>query len=373
MTDLDPVLHVDLRSQAEEHLQELVLLITEGIKSGVYVGGDAVERFEARTASLCGTRAAIAVNSGTDALILALRVAGVGPGDEVVTAPNSFIATAAAIAHVGARPVFADVLPDQNIDPEAVAQAITPRTRALLPVHLTGRVCHMDRLMSLAAAHGLALIEDAAQAVGSRLDGRPSGSFGHFGCFSAHPLKNLNAMGDAGFITTNDTAAAERLRRLRNHGLRDRGTADEWGYVSRMDTLQALVLSYRLEHLDNVIARRRANVARYRARLAAAPEVFIPPCRPVEFNTFHTLVAQCERRDGLRDHLTRRGVRTAIHYPVPIHLQPAATYLGYGLGSFPVTETQARCILTLPVHQYLTPDDIDRVCDAILAFYREPS
>jgi dTDP-4-amino-4,6-dideoxygalactose transaminase len=297
-----------------------------------------------------------------------LKALDIGPGDQVITAPNSFIATAAAIVQAGARPVFADVMPDQNIDPAAIEAAITPRTRAIMPVHLTGRVAAMDRIGRIARRHGLAVIEDAAQSMGSRYGGRMSGALGTVGCFSAHPLKNLNAVGDAGFLTTDDAAVAARVRRLRNHGLADRDTVLEWGMVSRLDTCKAAVLLYRLERLPDIIARRRRNAARYR-RLLDPTHVFAPPCAVDEFNSFHTFVVQLDRRDQLRAHLAERGVGTAIHYPIPIHLQPAAAELGYQPGAFPAAERQAARILTLPIHQNLTPADIDHVADSVNAFY----
>jgi dTDP-4-amino-4,6-dideoxygalactose transaminase len=364
--------YVNLRSQGEEQLEELTALFVDVVRRGVFVGGDGVERLERRLADRCGTAHAVALNSGTDALILALKVAGIGAGDEVITPPNSFVASTASIVHVGAQPVFADVLPDQNIDPVAVERAITSRTRAIMPVHLTGRICCMEPLVELAAKHGLTIIEDAAQSIGSTYDGRPSGSFGRFGCFSAHPLKNLSALGDAGFITTDDDEAAQRLRRLRNHGLADRTTVDEWGYVSRLDALQAAILDWRLDHLDTIVARRREIALRYQQGFAGSDQVFVPPCRMPEFNSFHTFVIQVDRRDELQRHLAERGIKTTIHYPVPIHLQPAARDLGYGAGDFPLTERQATRILTLPVNQYLADDEADRVVAEVLAFYGEP-
>jgi dTDP-4-amino-4,6-dideoxygalactose transaminase len=225
----------------------------------------------------------------------------------------------------------------------------------------------MDEIMEIANRHGLVVIEDAAQAIGSMYKGRVSGSFGHFGCFSAHPLKNLNALGDGGFVTTNDKAAAQRMRRLRAHGMADRQTVEEWGLVSRMDTLQAAILGYRLDKLPEVIAKRRANAALYQG-LLRHERLYVPPCRNEEFNTFHTFVVQVDRRDELQQYLRDRGIKTAIHYPIPIHLQPAARDLGHEKGDFPVTERQANRILTLPVNQYMSEADVDAVASEVLAF-----
>jgi dTDP-4-amino-4,6-dideoxygalactose transaminase len=362
--------YVNLPAQADEQMPELAAIFERVVRRGSFVGaGTEIERLEARLAEYCGAREAVALNSGTDALFLALKAAGIGLGDEVITPPNSFIASTAVIVHLGARPVFVDVLADQNIDPAAVEGAVTPRTRAIMPVHLTGRVCRMDRIMEIAERHGLLVIEDAAQSIGSMFQGRKGGSFGHFGCFSAHPLKNLNAMGDAGFVTTNDAAAAARMRRLRTHGMADRETVEEWGFVSRMDVLQAAILEYRLDKLPDVIAKRRENAALYQ-RLLKHEKVFVPPCRQDEFNTFHTFVIQAERRDDLQRHLRAIGIKTAIHYPVPIHLQPAAADLGYRKGDFPVTESQAERILTLPVNQYMSTNDVETVAREVLDFYR---
>ena len=331
--------------------------------------GAAVGELEQALAAYHGVRHAVALNSGTDALILAMKVLGVGPGDEVITPVNSFIASTAAVVHLGARPVLVDVLPDQNIDPAAAERAVTAKTKAIMPVHLTGRIADMDRVNAIAKAHGLAVIEDAAQSVGSRHRGRLSGTLGDAGCFSAHPLKNLNACGDAGFLLTDRDDIVDRLRLLRNHGLVDRNTVTEFGLVSRLDTIQASILLMRLRRLGSVLERRRHNAARYRSLLDPR-FVFMPPCREHEHNTFHTFVIQVDRRDELQAHLTALGIGTAIHYPVPIHLQPAAAYLGYKAGDFPVAEEQARRILTLPVNQSLTDADIDHVAAAVNGFYR---
>jgi dTDP-4-amino-4,6-dideoxygalactose transaminase len=363
-TGVSTVPYVNLAAQYAEERKLLLPLIDRALSSGQWVGGPAVEEFESSAARYLDAKHVVGVASGTDALILGLRALGIGVGDEVITPPNSFVASTAAIVFVGAKPVFADVLPDQNIDPAAIEAAITPRTRAILPVHLTGRMAQMDGIMAIAARHGLAVIEDAAQAMGSRLNGRHAGTYGHIGAFSAHPLKNLNAMGDAGFLATDDAGLAARLRLLRNNGLADRNTVVEWGVVSRLDNVQATVLQHRLLQLDDVIAARRRNAAQYREQLDSR-RTFAPPCRTGEFNTFHTFVIQTDERDALRAHLADRGIGTAIHYPIPIHLQPAARDLGYRRGDFPVTERQAERILTLPVHQFLDRGDIGYVVEAI--------
>jgi dTDP-4-amino-4,6-dideoxygalactose transaminase len=355
-------------AQFEEEREELTSAVMRVFERGDFVGGAEIEAFERDVAAYTGVAHAIALNSGTDALLYGLSALGVGTGDEVITPSNSFVASTAAIAHLGATPVFADVLDDQMLDPAAVRAAITPRTKAIMPVHLTGRVAPMRELSALAQQHGLAIIEDAAQAFGSKRDGRFAGTTGDVGAFSAHPLKNLNAAGDAGFVLTGDDALAERIRRLRNHGFKDRDTSLEFGFVSRMDTLQAAVLRMRLPRVANVIARRRANAARYDALLDRA-RVFVASDPPEMFNTYHLYVVQVDRRDELQAFLAARGVQTKVHYPVPIHLQPAAASLGFGRGSLPVTERQADRILSIPVNQFLAPDDIAYVAATINEFY----
>lgn len=361
--------YVALGQQFAAEAASLLPRLQHVLAGGQWVAGPEVAELEAQLAKRLGARECVAVGSGTDALILSLRALGIGPGDEVITAPNSFIATASAIVQVGATPVFADVLADQNIDPARVEAAITPRTRAIVPVHLSGRAARMPELMELAGRHDLRVVEDAAQAIDARLNGQAAGTFGDLGCFSCHPLKNLNAAGDAGFILANDAALAQRLRRLRSNGLVDRETALEWGVVSRLDSLQAAVLLERLPALAGVTAARRRSAGAYRELLAGVSQIFMPPCRADEHNVFHTFVLQVERRDELQEFLRQRGIGTAIHYKIPIHLQPAARALGYGLGSFPVAERQAERILSLPVHQFLSAADVEYVAATIEEFY----
>lgn len=359
--------YVDLAAQWADEREALLPIIERVLAEGQWVGGPAIAEFEAAAARLCGVAHAVALNSGTDALALGMAALGIGPGDEVITPPNSFVASTAAIVQLGARPVFVDVGEDQNIDPARIGEAITGRTKAVMPVHLTGRIADMAPILEIAERHGLLVVEDAAQSVGSRYDSRPSGSFGHVGCFSTHPLKNLNACGDGGFLTTDDAEVADAVRALRNHGLVTRDTVARFGQVSRLDNLQAAILTFRLERLGDTIRRRRANAAIYRERLDPA-HVFVPPDREREFNTYHTFVVQVDRRDELQAYLRAQGVGTAIHYPIPIHLQPAADGLGYRAGDFPVAERQAKRILTLPINQTLSPEDVDYVADRVNAF-----
>ena len=361
--------YVNLSAQWENEREDLIPVIESVLASGQYVGGEEVEKFEHEASSTFGVNYVVAVNSGTDALMFGLAALGIGPGDEVITAPNSFIASTASITLLGGVPVFVDVCPDQNIDATMIEEAITPRTKAIMPIHLTGRMAAMEAILKLAAQHNLAVIEDAAQSAGSMLCGRPSGSWGDIGCFSAHPLKNLNACGDAGFITTQNSDIARKVSLMRNHGLVDRDTVSSFGKVSRMDTIQAAILRFRLKTLSKTIERRRSNVEFYRSILDQEV-VFHPPDKPDEFNSWHTFVIQVDRRDELRNYLSSQNIETAIHYRVPIHLQPASQILGYTCGDFKVAERQAERILTLPVNQYLAEVEISKVADTINRFFR---
>jgi dTDP-4-amino-4,6-dideoxygalactose transaminase len=360
--------YIDLRAQYVESHQEILQAIEKVLAGGHYILGRDVEDFEQRFAKLCGTQHAIGVANGTDALILALKALGIGAGDEVITVSNSFIASASSVALTGGRPVFVDVREDLNMDPDLIERAITPRTRAILPVHLTGKCAAMDEILNIAQKHRLHVIEDAAQSVGATYKNRKSGSFGIIGCFSLHPLKNLNAVGDAGILTTNDDFLNDKLRLLRNHGLKNRDEVSFWGYNSRLDTLQAAVLNGRFQQLDKVIKRRRQIAQRYTSRLS--PWVACPQESSDEYHTYHVYVIQANQRDELKKHLADQGIDTRIHYPIPIHLQACCSELGYNRGDFPVCEKLAGKILSLPVHQFLTDEQVETICKSIANFYQ---
>ncbi len=368
MNDATPIRYVDMAAQFAEQRDEIMARVEAVLAEGKLVGGPDIELFEQEIAGFCGVAHAVALNSVTDALALGMAALCIGEGDEVILPPNSFIASAAAVATIGAVPVFADVRDDLNIDPEKVEAALTPRTKAIMAVHLTGRVADMAPLSAIAEQHDLLVVEDASQSFGSRYNDRLVGSFGNVGCFSAHPLKNFNAAGDSGFLTTDDGDLAEKVAKMRNHGLVGKGLSEAFGHVSRMDTLQAAILRYKLEILPGVIERRRGNAALYRECLDPA-HVFTAPERDVEFNSYHTFVIQVERRDELKAYLAERQIGSAIHYPLPIHLQPAARHLGYKAGDFQVAERQAGRILSLPVHQNLSESDVARVAAAVNGFF----
>ena len=365
---MEEIPYVNISAQWCEEKEELLPILEKVLASGQYVGGEEVPKCEKKIAEAFNVEHVVAVNSGTDALILGLSALGIGPGDEVITPPNSFIASTAAIVQIGAKPVLVDVCEDQNIDPDLIEASITKNTKAIMPVHLTGRMARMDAILEISNKYGIPIIEDAAQAAGSCYDGQPSGSWGTVGCFSTHPLKNLNACGDGGFVTTNDREIAARIQQLRNHGLIGRDTVGKFGSVSRMDEIQAAILRFRLKHLSQLIQRRRENARLYRSILNL-DVIFHPAETSLEFNTWHTFVIQVDRGDQLQEYLKSVNIETSVHYPVPIHLQPASVTLGYSQGDFPVTERQANRILTLPIHQHLAEEEISRVATTINDYF----
>jgi aminotransferase EvaB len=364
-----PIKYLDLRKQFQD--EALWNVLKKQFETCQFVMGSEVDAFEESFARLCGTNFAVGVNSGTDALFLALKALNIGSGDEVITVSNSFIATTGAIIAAGAKPVFVDVGPDYNMDPELMEQAVTPNTRAVLPVHLTGNPADMDRISEIARRRSLYIIEDAAQAVSASIRERTVGSFGDAGCFSLHPLKNLNVCGDGGILTTKSEEICSRIRFMRNHGLKNRDEIDHFGYNSRLDTIQAVIASYGLSKLHAVTEKRIENARRYDASLAELGDfVTLPPRRDGVHQVFHTYVIQAERRDDLAQYLSDRGIETKIHYPIPIHLQKPCRDMGYRKGDFPVCEKQAMRILSLPIHQHLAADQIDYVVQVIKEFYK---
>jgi dTDP-4-amino-4,6-dideoxygalactose transaminase len=358
---------VSLDRQFRDLRGELVDAFERVGASGIYIMGEELERFEQEAAAYCGTRFALGVANGSDALFLILKALGIGSGDEVVTCPNSFIATAWVIVAAGARPVFVDAAEDYNIDPARVEAAVTPRTRAILPVHLTGRPAEMDTISEIGRRRGLAVIEDAAQAIGARYRGRRAGSLGLAAGFSMHPVKNLGLLGDGGLITTDDPALRDRIALLRNHGLRGRDHCEVWGYNSRLDALQAALARVKLRRLDAWNARCREIAGRYRAGLSDV--VRVPRDREHEEPVYHNFIVRTDARDALARHLESRGVGSRVHYPVPIHLQECARSLGHREGDFPEVEAQTRTILSLPIYPELGDDEIAHVIDSVRSFF----
>jgi dTDP-4-amino-4,6-dideoxygalactose transaminase len=340
------------------------------VRTGDFTLGYPVRELEDRFAQLTGLPYAIGVSSGTDALMLSLQVQGVGFGDEVIVPVNTFVATVGAIAMTGAKPVFVDNTDDYTIDVDQIEVAITPRTRAILPVHLTGTPADMPRIMAIAERHNLIVVEDAAQAILATLDGQHVGSWGSAAGFSMHPLKNLNIWGDGGVILTRSEELRDKLRLFRNHGLANRDEIAMWGYNCRLDSLQAVVANRVIEQVPSITERRRANARYLDQALAGLREhVTLPPRRPNVNSAFHTYVIQARDRDALNEHLLAQEIEVKIHYPVPLHLQPAARELGYKAGDFPVCERHCTTILTLPVHEHLTPAQLDFMVEQIGSFY----
>jgi len=343
------------------------------VQKSQFILGDAVGEFEAAFARAAGCEFGVGVNSGLDALILGLRALNIGPGDEVITAPNSFIASAAAISLVGAKPVFADVGWDYNLDIDKAEAAVTSKTKAIVPVHLTGKPCQMEKLGRVAKKHGLKIVEDAAQAIGATYDGQAVGSFGDIGAFSLHPLKNLHVWGDGGMTTVRTTELAQQIKLQRNHGLKNRDEVEFYSYNSRLDTLQAVVGLRSLGMLEGTTQRRMRNAALYRRRLAPLSDVLIlqPVDESRERHVYHVFQVRARERDTLKTFLQERGVETKIHYPLPIHWQKASAHLGYKKGDFPVTDRLAGEILSLPVRENLTEDEVNMVCDLVTEFYQK--
>ena len=365
--------YTDLGLQHRRQVPQLLAAFRRVLSKGKFVLSEVLDDFESEFARFCGTRHAVGVNSGTDALVLALKVVGIRPGDEVITVPNSYLASASSIALAGGTVRFVDVASDMNMDPKALCRAITPKTRAIIPVHLTGRPARMAEILGIARRHGLRVIEDAAQAAGANYRGKPVGSWGDLGCFSFHPLKNLNACGDAGAVVTSNASWAKKLKILRNHGHPHRDDCLEFSLNSRLDGLQAEILRIKLRGLGAVTRQRKRNAALYQSLLAGCPQVDCPQDEPGMESVYHTFVIQCEKRDHLRKHLARKGIGTAVHYPVPIHLMKVGKKLGFKKGAFPETERLTKRILSLPIHQDLSERQIRAVALEILRFYRYPT
>ncbi len=362
---------VDLKAQYQSLKPEIDTAIANVIAETAFIGGPYVKAFEESFAEYCGTKHAVGLSNGTDALRLALGACGVGPGDEVITAANTFIATTEAIAMVGAQVRFVDVEADTyNMDPSLIEAAITDRTKAIIPVHLYGRPAEMDPILAIARKHGLKVIGDAAQAHGSTYRGRPVATLADVSCFSFYPGKNLGAYGDAGGIATDDEDIAEYVRLMRNHGRRSKYFHDVEGFNCRLDGLQAAILSVKLPHLDSWGQKRREAAARYHSLLADVPNLVVPAEQDHIVPVYHLYVVRVPDRDQLQKDLGAAGIASGVHYPMPLHLQPAYAHLGLGEGSFPVTETTGTDIVSLPIFPELTADQQAYVAEHVHASMR---
>ena len=367
MKAITEVPYYDLKQQYASLRTEILEALDRTCRNTAFSLGDEVASFEREFASYCQAKHCIALNSGTSALHLALLAAGVGPGDEVITTPNTFIATAEAIAYTGAKIVFSDIDPNTaNLDPRLAGAAVTPRTKTILPVHLYGRPADMDAFQKIASTHNLALIEDAAQAHGARYRRRPIGTLGVSAAFSFYPSKNLGAYGEAGAIATNDDRVAQYCRAARSHGEIRRYFHDFVGYNYRMEGFQGAVLRVKLRHLDDWSARRKAIAQRYREQLSGLA-LTLPQDDPRDECAYHLFVIYVENRDRVQSELKNRAIGTAVHYPVPLHLQKALAHLGYQPGDFPHAERSCERALALPLFPELTEEQVDYVCDSLRA------
>ena len=365
---------LDLKAQYASIREEVRQAVDAVLESQYFILGPGVAQCEELLAPYCGCEHAVGVSSGSDALMISLMAEGIGPGDEVVTTPYTFFATAGAISRVGAVPVFADILPDTyNIDPAQIESRITPRTKAIIPVHLYGQCAEMDPILDIARRRGLLVIEDAAQAIGAEYKGRRAGSMGRYGCFSFFPSKNLGAAGDGGMVTTKDAGVAEKLRILRVHGSQSKYYHTVIGGNFRFDALQAAIITVKLRHLDQWTAARQSNAARYRRLFEAAGLtndglVQLPFETPGNRHIYNQFVIRAKRRNALQAYLKEQGIGTEIYYPVALHLQECFARLGGREGDFPESETAARQTLALPIYPELSDEQAQWVVASIARF-----
>lgn len=361
---------LDLKTQYVAIKDEIHAAVNEVMERTAFAGGPFVAQFEKEFASFCNCRQAIGVGNGTDALWLSLIALGIGPGDEVITVPNTFIATFEAINYCGAKPVFVDIdETTHTMNPELIKAAITQKTKAIIPVHLFGQTADMDPIMAIAREHGLYVIEDACQAHGATYKNRKAGSIGDTGCFSFYPGKNLGAYGEAGAVTTNNDAVAEKIRMLRDHGQTKKYYHSLIGWNARMDGIQGAILSVKLKYLADWNEARRKHAAKYTQLLSSVKEVITPREAADNEHIYHIYAIRIKERDKLMAYLAEKGISCNIHYPVPIHLQDAYSSLNNDRGSFPVSEKCAAEYLSLPMYAELTADQIDWVVNQIKVFY----
>lgn len=362
--------YINLKKQSKEENNQIIKALRKILSSSDFILGDETQKFEKNICKYLNIKYCVALNSGTDALTLALSLVGVKRGDEVITPSNSFVASAASIAHLGAIPVFSDALEDYNIDPQDIEKKITIKTKAIMPVHLTGKSCKMDEIIKISKRFDIPIIEDAAQAIGTMFKNKFVGTFGELGCFSAHPLKNLNAIGDAGYLVTNNKRYYEKAILLRNHGMKDRNTIKFFGHVSRMDNFQASILNLRIKSLNKVIQKRRKNATLYQKLMKDIPQIKLPIEEKNYYSTYHTFLIQAKNRNKLKKFLGKKGISTGIHYPYLIHkLKFIKKYnpLKYRL---PNAEKMVKKILTLPINQYMTSKEIKYISENIGNFYK---
>ena len=360
--------HNYLDQQFSDH-EVIWAKMREVVIRGDFTLGSEVDLLEKEYAHISGTNHAIGVGSGTDALFLSLKALGVGEGDEVITTAFTFYATIGAIVTAGAKPVFCDIRADYNIDPLEIEAKITPATKAILPVHWSGKPCDMDAIEGIARKYNLAIVGDACHAISATYKGRTAGSLGTLACFSFHPLKNLNVWGDGGIITTNSDELADKLRLMRNHGLVGRDECHMFAYNSRLDTIQAVVARHLLEKINYITESRVAHADYFDKKLSSVSQIIIPKRDSDIYQVYHIYSICCQRRSELQNYLIENGVDAKVHYPIPMHLQPAADYLGHKKGDFPIAETIADNTISLPVHEFISRAQQEHVINLIKAFY----
>jgi len=361
---------IDLKKRFQEEKHEILKCINRVLKKGSFILTSEVQNFENSICKFTGSRHCLGLNSGTDALMMSLWSSGIKKGDEVITSPISFIASASSIIHVGARPVFVDIDDDLNMNPDLIESAITKKTKAIMPVHWTGRVCKMDKILKIAKKNNFIVIEDAAQAMGAYYKKKHAGTFGKVSAFSTHPLKNLNGLGDGGFIITNEKKIYDKIKLYRNHGLKGRDNVEIIGVNSRLDSLNAEILNFRLKRLKNIILRRQKNINLYK-KFITSNNVNIIEDKNTEYNANAMFITLCKDRDKLQKYLNKFNIQSLVYYKTPLHLHKATKFLGYKRGDFPNAERLAKKVLSFPHHQHLTKNEIKFVSNRINKFYEK--
>ena len=359
---------IDLKKRYEDEKEHLIKCFDNVLKNGSLIMTDEVSNFENKVCQYTGAKFCLGLNSGTDALMMALWSLGIKKGDEIITSPLSFVASVGAIVHVGAKTVFVDVKDDLNINEDLIESSITEKTKAIMPVHWSGKVCNMNKIIELAKKYNLHVIEDSAQGMGSYYNNQHAGTFGDISAFSAHPLKNLNAVGDSGFVITDNADLYNKIKLLRNHGMESRDNVKIFGVNSRLDSLNAEILSFRLTRLKEVIRKRRNNIELYR-KYIKTDKVILPKDSSNSFDSYVMMISLCENRDSLQSYLQSKDIQSLVYYGTPLHLHKASSVLGYKKGDFKNAESLADRVLSFPHHQYLTEDQIKYVSDCVNNFY----
>lgn len=363
-----PINHNYLNQQFADY-ETIFAKIKEVVIRGDFTLGTAVDELENTFKNIVGAKHAIGVGSGTDALFLSLKALGIKEGDEVITTPFTFYATIGAIVTAGATPVFVDILEDYNIDPDQIKTKITSKTKAILPVHWSGKPCRMDEITSIADQHGLMIVEDACHGIAANYKGKSAGTFGQFGCFSFHPLKNINVWGDGGIAVTDSDELADKMRLLRNHGLKGRDECVMFAYNSRLDTIQAVIASHLLQKLNHITDSRIKHAHYLDQYLKKIPQITVPHRESDIKQVYHIYSILAQNREGLQQHLIAQGIDAKVHYPLPMHLQPAAKVYGHKQGDFSKAEHVAANTISLPVHEFITEHELEKMVNAIKEFY----